>query len=219
MVRVLKKSRANEVNPGLNSKVFWFLCALFLAACGSDDGVEVDCQDGGEGEDWFWTGTVCRFSTKGFNYEVHDIAPAEDSSDDLYAVGEFTAYKKNTVKYAARLNNSGSLDGRFDADSDYYSPRIIEPARDGSGDVYIGGRFYIGTSIIGIARLNLNGNRDKKFNPGAEAEREIKAIAAATDGSGDVYIDGPIRLNANGSRDVNFNPVISAGHNSITPTT
>jgi len=105
----------------------------------------------------------------------------------------------------------------FDSDSDFLSPQIIEPARDGSGDVYIGGRFYIDSTIVGIARLNLNGKHDKNFNTGAEVEREVRVIAAATDGSGDVYIDGPIRLNADGSRDVNFNPVIKAGHNSITP--
>jgi uncharacterized delta-60 repeat protein len=132
-------------------------------------------------------------------------------------VGEFTAYKKNTVKYAARLNNNGSLDGGFDSDSDFLSPQIIEPARDGSGDVYIGGRFYIDSTIIGIARLNLNGSLDKNFNTGTEVEREIRVIAPATDGSGDVYIDGPIRLNANGSHDMDFNPVIKAGHQSITP--
>jgi uncharacterized delta-60 repeat protein len=197
-----------------------FTLSLFislLAACGSGDDVSFDCPDGGPGEDWFWTGKVCRLSTKGFNWEVHSIAPALDSSDDLYAVGEFTAYKKNTVKYAARLNNNGSLDGGFDSDSNFLSPQIIEPARDGSGDVYIGGRFYIDATIIGIARLNLNGSLDKNFNTGTEVEREVKTITPAADGSGDVYIDGPIRLNANGSRDVNFNPVIKAGHNSITP--
>jgi len=212
-----KSFRAEKMKPGLSGNILPFLCIFFLAACGSEGGVEVDCPDEEGGEDWFWTGKVCRLSTKGFNWDVHSIAPALDSSDDLYAVGEFTAYKKNTVKYAARLNNKGSLDGGFDSDSDFLSPQIIEPARDGSGDVYIGGRFYIDSTIVGIARLNLNGSLDKNFDAGTEVEREVKTIAPATDGSGDVYIDGPIRLNANGSRDVNFNPVIKAGHNSITP--
>jgi len=98
----------------VRSFVFGITIIFVLTACGgSSDGVSVDCRDGGEGEDWFWTGKVCRFSTKGFNWDVHAIAPALDSSDDLYAVGEFTAYKKNSVKYAARLNNNGSLDGGF----------------------------------------------------------------------------------------------------------
>ena len=201
----------------VRSSVFGITILFVLTACGGGDSASVDCPDAGEGEEWFWTGKVCRLSTKGFNWNVHSIAPALDSSDDLYAVGEFTAYKKNTVKYAARLNNNGSLDGGFDADSDFLSPQIIEPARDGSGDVYIGGRFYIDSTIVGIARLNLNGKHDKNFNTGAEVEREVRVIAVATDGSRDVYIDGPIRLNADGSRDVNFNPVIQAGHNSITP--
>lgn len=200
------------------SVLFGIVILCVLTACGGSSGdVSVDCPDGGPGEDWFWTGKVCRLSTKGFNRNVHSIAPALDSSDDLYAVGEFTAYKKKTVKYAARLNNNGSLDGGFDSDSDFLSPQIIEPARDGSGDVYIGGRFYIDSIIIGIARLNLNGSLDNNFNTGIEVEREVKTITPATDGSGDVYIDGPIRLNANGSRDVSFNSTIEAGHSSITP--
>jgi uncharacterized delta-60 repeat protein len=201
--------------------VFGITILFVLTACGgSGDGVSFECPDGGPGEDWVWTGRVCRFITKGFNSSVSSIAPALDGSDDLYAVGGFKAYKKNSVEYIARLNNNGSLDRGFDSDvdsPDSLSPKIIESARDGSGDVYVGGRFYIDATIIGIARLNLNGNPDKSFNTGTEVERQIITIAPAIDGSGDVYIDGPIRLNVDGSRDVDFNPVIKAGHNSITP--
>ena len=212
--------------------VFGITFLFVLTACGgSGDSVSVDCPDGEKGEDWVWTGRACSLRTKGFNSSVYSIAPALDSSDDLYAVGGFRAYKKRSVEYIARLNNDGSLDRGFDSDvdsPDSLSPQIIESAKDGSGDVYVGGRFYIDSTIVGIARLNLNGSLDKNFYAGTEVERDVKTIAPATDGSGDVYVgglsfgsegatfeNGPIRLNSDGSLDIDFNSGIRAGEDSI----
>jgi len=205
----------------LSSNIFLFLCISSLVACGGGGGgVNVDCPDGNAGENWVWTGEVCSLRRDGFNWSVSSISPALDGSDDLYAVGSFTHFKKRAVKYIARLNNDGSLDQGFDSDTDFFSPQIIVSAIDGSGDVYVGGYLsYIDSTVSGIARLNQDGSLDESFNTGTEIERQVSTIAPATDGSGDVYVDGPIRLNVDGSLDVDFNPGFGEGGNSIAPTT
>jgi uncharacterized delta-60 repeat protein len=201
-----------------SGNVFLFLCISLLAACGSGDDVSFECPDGEPGEDWVWTGKVCSLRKDGFNWTVSSISPALDGSDDLYAAGSFTHFKKRAAKYIARLNNDGSLDRGFDSDTDFFSPQIIVSANDGSGDVYVGGYLsYIDSIVSGIARLNLDGSLDESFNTGTEIERQVSTIAPATDGSGDVYVDGPIRLNVDGSLDVDFNPSFGAGEDSIAP--
>lgn len=158
------------MKPGLSGNILLFLCIFSLVACGSSDGVSVDCPDGEKGENWVWTGKVCSLRKDGFNWSVSSIAPALDGSDDLYAVGGFTHFKKRAVKYIARLNNDGSLDRGFDSDTDFFPPQIIESAIDGSGDVYVGGYLsYNGPTlpIRGIARLNLDGSLDRGFDTGA----------------------------------------------------
>jgi hypothetical protein len=96
------------MKPRLSGNIFLFLCISLLVACGGD-GVSVDCPDGEKGEEWVWTGKVCSLRKDGFNRSVYSIAPALDGSDDLYALGSFTHFKKRAVKYIARLNNDGSL--------------------------------------------------------------------------------------------------------------
>jgi len=102
------------MKPKLSSKIFLFLCISSLVACGGGgDSVEVECPDGNAGENWVWTGEVCSLRRDGFNWGVSSIAPALDGSNDLYAVGSFTHFKNQAIKYIARLNNDGSLDTGF----------------------------------------------------------------------------------------------------------
>ena len=105
--------------------IFLLLCISLLVACGGGGGVSVDCPDGEKGEDWVWTGKVCSLRKDGFNWSVYAIAPALDGSDDLYAVGSFTHFKKGAVEHIARLNNDGSLDRGFDSDTDFFPLRLL----------------------------------------------------------------------------------------------
>ncbi len=217
------------MKPKLSSNILLFLCIFLLVACGSGDSVSVDCPDGETGEDWVWNGTVCSLRKDGFNWSVESIAPALDGSNDLYAEGSFTHFKKHAVKYIARLNNDGSLDRGFVSGPSFFAPTIIVSANDGSGDVYVGGLLsYNGSTHNGIARLNLDRSLDVSFDTGTGFSREVRTIVPATDGSGDVYVgglsissqgatfeNGPIRLNGDGSVDVDFNPSIRAGEESI----
>jgi uncharacterized delta-60 repeat protein len=217
------------MKPKLSSNVFLFFCISLLAACGSGDGVSVDCPDGNAGEDWVWTGKVCSLRKDGFNWSVSSIAPALDGSDDLYAVGSFTHFKKRAVKHIARLNNDGSLDRGFDSGTGFSTPQVVVSTNDGSGDVYVGGLLsYDGSTHRGIARLNLDGSLDPSFDTGAGIGRDVRTIVPATDGSEDVYVgglsissegatfeNGPIRLNSDGSLDVDFNSGFRAGEDSI----
>jgi uncharacterized delta-60 repeat protein len=224
------------MKPRLSGNILLFLCIFLLVACGSGSGDDVrfDCPDGEKGENWVWTGKVCSLRKDGFNWSVSSIAPALDGSDDLYAVGSFTHFKKRAVEHIARLNNDGSLDRGFDSDTGFFSPQIIVSAIDGSGDVYLGGYLsYNGPTlpIRGIARLNLDGSLDTSFDTGAGIGRMVSAIVLATDGSGDVYVgglssdpvegstfeNGPIRLNSDGSHDTDFNSGFRAGEKSIVP--
>ncbi len=220
------------MKPKLRSNIFLFLCISSLVACGGgSDGVEVECPDGNAGENWVWTGEVCSLRRDGFNWSVSSIAPALDGSNDLYAVGSFTHFKNQAIKYIARLNNDGSLDTGFFPETSFFSPQVVAAANDGSGDVYIGGYLsYNGPTspIRGIARLNLDGSVDAGFNTGAGIGRKVRTIVPATDGSGDVYVggpshshtgatfeNGPIRLNSDGSLDTDFTSSFRGGENSI----
>jgi len=216
----------------LSSNIFLFLCISSLAACGGGGGgVNVDCPDGNAGENWVWTGEVCSLRRDGFNWSVSSIAPALDGSNDLYAVGSFTYFKNQAIKYIARLNNDGSLDRKFFPETSFFSPLVVASANDGSGDVYIGGYLsYNGPTmpIRGIARLNIDGSLDPSFDTGTGIGREVRTIVPANNGSGDVYVgglsisstsatfeNGPIRLNSDGSVDTGFSSGIRGGEDSI----
>jgi uncharacterized delta-60 repeat protein len=147
----------------------------------------------------------------GFNDEVRFVAPALDGSGDVYVGGNFTNYNGTAVGGIARLNLDGTLDTFFGTGTGFGGDvRIVVPATDGSGDVYVGSysTSYNGTDIgSGLIRLNDDGSLDAGFITGSGWGQHD--IALATDGSGDIYVRGNssphfARLNDDGSIDADF---------------
>ena len=128
--------------------------------------------------------------------------------------GSFTTYRGNSRASIARVNSDGSNDGGFDPGTGFNGTVwSIVPATDGSGDIIVGGDFsdYNGTARNNIARINSDGSLDTEFDPGLGFNFRVRSIAAATDGSGDLYVGGSfttyksgtanriIRLDSNGN--------------------
>lgn len=150
---------------------------------------------------------------------VKTVAVATDGSGDVYVGGTFTSYNGTPVGRIARLNLDGSLDMGFVTGTGFdYVPgtgftggvKIIVPANDASGDIYVGGVFtnYNGTVVgSGLIRLNDDGSLDTGFSTGSGWGEDV--IVPATDGSGDIYVardSSPhiARLNDDGSVDAGF---------------
>ena len=170
---------------------------------------------------------------EGFDGTVNSIAPALDGSDDVYVGGDFTIYKNSSANRIARLNNDSSLDTSFITGTGFNGAvRIVTPATDGSGDVYVGGSFtnYNGAAVNGIARLNLDGSLDTNFITGTGFNGKVEIITPAIVGIGDVYVGGDftnyngtvvgnglVRLDDDGLLDVGFNTGSGWGTESIAP--
>ncbi|RME69965.1 MAG: hypothetical protein D6776_12320 [Planctomycetota bacterium] len=153
----------------------------------------------------------------GFDKAVKAIAVAGDGSGDIYVAGDFTTCNGTSVNRIVRLDADGSIDTGFSVGGGFDDfVFAIAPATDGSGDVYVGGRFgsYDGASAKGIARLNADGSLDTGFAAvGFDDDDQVDAILPVGDGSGDVYVAGRfaaygtstvdhvVRLNPDGSRD------------------
>jgi len=156
----------------------------------------------------------------GMNNNVSSLVPAADGSGDVYVGGGFTSYNGTAVNRLVRLNADGTIDSGFNigtgVDQDVY---MVALPTDGSGDVYVGGRFtgYNSTGVNRLGRLNADGSIDTGFTVGTGFNNLVFTVAPATDGSGDVYVGGRltryngtavnrlVRLNADGSIDTGFN--------------
>jgi uncharacterized delta-60 repeat protein len=154
------------------------------------------------------------------DFSVHSINPATDGSGDVYVGGGRPIHFGSFNKGIIRLNSDGTVDTAFDVGTGFDSSvRIISPATDGSGDIYVGGYFtaYNGSASKGIIRLNSDGTVDTTFDVGnGFIGSEINSISPATDGSGDIYVGGSfdayngtasrniIRLNSDGTVDTMF---------------
>ncbi len=155
----------------------------------------------------------------GFDDDIENITPATDGSGDIYLGGFFTTYQGIASPGLIRLNNDGSIDTSFVVGSGFNGGVLdTAVATDGSGDIYVVGHFttYQGISSNRIIRLNSNGSIDTGFNVLNGFNAAAYSIAAATDGSGDVYVGGfftdyngsafnrIIRLDSDGSIDPGF---------------
>lgn len=156
---------------------------------------------------------------KGIDNAVYTIATALDGSDTLYVGGDFSRYDATSVNNIIRLKRDGSLDDAFVIGKGFDSKvEVIAPARDGSGDIYVGGHFthYNGIASNHLIRLNADGSVDRAFRVGSGANGIVRAIATTNDGSGDIYVAGDFnayddialqhitRLNADGTADTSF---------------
>ncbi len=155
----------------------------------------------------------------GFSGGVDSLVPAIDGSGDVYVGGDFTSYNGTTSNRIIRLNSDGTVDSNFDVGTGFsYEVNSIALTTDGSGDVYVGGRFtsYNGTASNYIIRLNSDGTVDTDFAVGTGFDDDVSSLALAADGSGDIYVGGNftsydgttsnylIRLNSDGTVDSSF---------------
>lgn len=159
----------------------------------------------------------------GFSGLVRSLAPATDGSGDLYAGGNFTGFRGNDRKFVARANSDGSNDAGFDTGTGFDVARsnevwAIAVANDGSGDLYVGGKFstYRGNMRSNVVRINSDGSNDGGFAPVFGFNRAVNALAVANDGSGDLYAGGRFggfdsnltsgiaRINSDGTNDAAF---------------
>jgi hypothetical protein len=156
----------------------------------------------------------------GFNALVRVLAQATDGSGDIYVGGTFSSYNGTASKSIIRLHTNGTVATEFAVGTGFGSDVFaLLPAADNSGDIYVGGAFtsYNKTLSNRIVRLNGDGTIDSSFNIGTGFDSEVRALALATDGSGDLYVGGVftsyngtsanriVRLNANGTIDSDFN--------------
>lgn len=158
----------------------------------------------------------------GFGGYLYGLALATDPSGNLYAAGHFTHYNGVAVPPVVRLHADGSLDDTFHADSRLdFGPlptvNAVQVARDGSGDVYVGGEFHNAQDggSRNIVRLNPDGTIDDTFAIGNGFGTGYSLLLAG-DTSGDIYVGleggtydgvrlgGMMRLNSDGTLDTAF---------------
>lgn len=195
-------------------------CLLLITACGGGNG-----SSGGDGKPSIPNSAVGFNKTSSFNKLVNSVTAASDGSGDIYIGGDFTTYGNTETNHIVRLNSDGSVDNGFNIGTGFNSRvRSIAIARDGSGDVYVGGDFsiYNGGSVANLVRLNSDGSLDLGFDTGSGFEgavaiiSSIYSIAVVEGNNGDIYAGGTfvayngsnyngiVRLNNDGSADVDF---------------
>lgn len=128
----------------------------------------------------------------GFNNTVSSLAFAEDGSGDIYVGGYFTQYNGAPgINRLVRLNSDGSRDTGFATGTGFNNGVwSLIAARDGSGDVYVGGNFltYQGAPREYLIRIDSNGSMDTAFLP--IVNNAIDSIYALADGTGDILVGG-----------------------------
>jgi uncharacterized delta-60 repeat protein len=148
-----------------------------------------------------------------------------DSSEKVYAGGNFTTFNGSTQHGLIRLNTDGTKDTAFDI-SDGFGPSsygyVYALAIDTNGKIYVGGAFttYRNISQNCLIRLNTDGTKDTTFdisdgfNATAPSSPSITTIVI--DSNGKIYVGGVfnsyrnssqnclIRLNTDGTKDTTF---------------
>ena len=152
------------------------------------------------------------------------LAAAVDGSGDLYVGGDFSRIRGQAASSIVRLNADGSVDSQFHVGKGFVgSVSAIAPARDGSGDVYVGGWFfrYRGELVQPVVRLNPDGSLDRGFDLGSGWSRSdgylpVVGAIAGPDQNGHIVVagnfdtfrgaDAPriVRVRSDGARDTSF---------------
>ncbi|HKP70522.1 MAG TPA: FG-GAP-like repeat-containing protein [Pyrinomonadaceae bacterium] len=142
----------------------------------------------------------------GFSSVVTSLIQAPDGK--IYVAGLFTQIGGMARGGVARLHPDGTVDHSFNSN---ISQRVNEVMLSGTGKLYVGGRFNIGSNLYHIARLDeLSGTLDSAFTGDVRINTWVDGIGLHTDGRVFVYGGFPSStqkvylLNSNGSVDDNF---------------
>lgn len=150
----------------------------------------------------------------GANGRVKSLAI--QSNGKILIGGAFSSFNGTACNRFTRLNESGSLDTKFNNKLNVVVHAVNCIALQADQKIIVGGAFTLnnGTQYNNIARLNTNGAEDATFNTGNVILGNVFSINVQTDGkilvsgSLDSYngtpIKGIIRLNKNGTLDPTF---------------
>ena len=158
----------------------------------------------------------------GLNLPANDIAIQPDGK--ILVGGVFQTYNDFPRPRIVRLNYDGSIDHSFNTGTPGLNNgvNVILPLADGK--ILIGGsfRFFSGTEIGSVTRLNPDGSRDTTFNPGGTGASASSSTLSSVDGiafqpDGKIVIGGTFskynetargnlaRIEENGLLDTTFN--------------
>lgn len=125
---------------------------------------------------------------------VTTLAVAGGGGGDLvYIGGDFNFVDANASPYIGRLQNDGSFDAGFNVGTGFDDAvETIALANDGSGDVYVGGRFlnFDSNASVRIARLNSDGSFDAAFATSTGFNSTVYDIAVDPGTPGQLYVGG-----------------------------
>jgi uncharacterized delta-60 repeat protein len=101
----------------------------------------------------------------------------------ILVAGYFTSVAGVARTNFARLDTNGTVDISFDAGAGM-NGSIYSLAVQADGKILVAGKFtsLAGQSCTNLGRLNADGTFDSSFNPGAEANEEVSALAIQPDG-------------------------------------
>jgi len=150
-----------------------------------------------------FTGSISASATSSMS--VKAIAIANDGSNKIYVVGNFTSYNGTARKGIARLSPDGSLDATFNPGTGFpfdvaaqLGPSRLAIATDSSGDIYVAGSFtsFNGSARNALVRINSNGTLDTGFVTGSGIgirywfRSNVSQILPITGASGDILVVG-----------------------------
>ncbi len=157
----------------------------------------------------------------GFNNAVLSLVPALDGTGSLYIGGGFSLLDGGSADKLVKLLADGTRDPGFSIGSGFSvgaAVYAIALVPDGSGKIYVGGRFstYNGSPVGDLMRLNSDGSLDGAFSTGAgfSALPYVYALLPCPDGK--LYVGGTftsydgtpvrhfVRVSSTGAVDASF---------------
>ena len=131
----------------------------------------------------------------GFDGMVAALAVASDGSGDVYACGAFESFDGFPSPGVVRLTSRGKIESVFRVGNGFdRTVNAIALARDGSELAYLGGDFgWYGARRAGrLIALDREGDVCHALDlPSGEGfDRNVRDVAPACDGSGDIYLSG-----------------------------
>src|SRR5262249_56901632 len=118
-------------------------------------------------------------------------------SGDLYVGGSFASYSGTVANGLVRLHADGTVDRTFVTGTGFNNTVFsIAPARDGTGNLYVGGAFtsysqqMVANSLV---RLHADGTVDRTFATGTGFNNTVYSIAPGAEGRGEGYVGRALR--------------------------